>query len=171
MVRFKCGFVPIGIFSAMIACLISNKSFVVIEEGILKNVVQFRYGVHRTLVTLLCCSMYYELIVSEFISAKLDSHEECAAIRKEIEATFELISDRVHYGFFMDYQFAFECPLHSENGRDHLCVLNRAERFPVMMDCLHNPRNLQPVELSDLHILWFGQVRTGSLNIIRCCNH
>ena len=25
MVRFKCGFVPIGIFPAMIACLINNK--------------------------------------------------------------------------------------------------------------------------------------------------
>ena len=123
------------------------------------------------MVTLLCRSMYYELIVSEFISAKLKSHEECAAIRKEIEATFELISDRVNYDSFMDYQFAFECPLHSENGCDHLCVLNREEMFPVMMDCLHNPRNLQPVELSDLHMLWFGQVRTGSFNIIRCCNH
>ena len=159
MVRFKCGFVPIGIFPAMMACLITNKSFVVILDGILKNVVQFRYGVCRTLVTILSRSMYYELIVSEFISAKLTSHEECAAIRKEIEATFEVISDRVNYGSFMDYQFAFECPLHSENSRDHLCVLNRAEGTPVMMDCLLNPGKLEPVELSDLHKLWFGQVR------------
>ena len=37
MVRFKCGFVPIGIFPAMIASLISNKLFFLIEEGILKN--------------------------------------------------------------------------------------------------------------------------------------
>ena len=159
MVRFKCGFVPIGIFPAMIACLFNNKSLVIIVDGILKNVVRFRYGVHRTLVTLLCRSMYYELIVSEFISVKLWSHEECAAIRKEIEATFEVISDRVNYGSFMDYQFAFECPLHSENGRDHLCVLNRTESTPVMMDCLLNPGNLEPVELRDPHKLWFGQVR------------
>ena len=159
MVRFKCGFVPIGIFPAMMACLITNKSFVVILDGILKNVVQFRYGVCRTLVTILCRSMYYELIVSEFISTELASHEECAAIRKEIEATFEVISDRVNYGSFMDYQFAFECPLHSENSRDHLCVLNRAEGTPVMMDCLLNPGKLEPVKLSDLHKLWFGQVR------------
>ena len=159
MVRFKCGFVPIGIFPAMIACLISNKSFVVILDGILKNVVQFRYGVYRTLVTILCRSMYYELIVSEFISTELASHEECAAIRKEIEATFEVISDRVNYGSFMDYQFAFECPLHSENSPDHLCVLNRTEGTPVIMDCLLNPGKLEPVQLSDLHKLWFGQVR------------
>ena len=167
MVRFKCGFVPIGIFPAMIACLISNKSFVVIVDGILKNVVQFRYGVHRTLVTLLCRSMYYELIVSEFISAKLESHEECAAIRKEIEATFELISKRVNYGSFMNYQFGFECPHHSENGRDHLCVLNRTESTPIVMDCLHNPSNLQPVELTDMHKSWFGKVRRiWSLTVI-----
>ena len=159
MVRFKCGFVPIGIFPAMIACLISNKSFVVILDGILKNVVQFRYGEYRTLVTILCRSMYYEIIVSEFISTELASHEECAAIRKEIEATFEVISDHVNYGSFKDYQFAFECPLHSENSRDHLCVLNRTKGTPKMMDCLLNPGNLEPVKLSDPHKLWFGQVR------------
>ena len=166
MVRFKCGFVPIGIFPAMIACLINNKLFVIIEDGILKNVVQFRYGVHRTFLIFLCRSTYYEVIVSEFFSSRLDSHEECAAIRKEIEATFELISDRVNYGSFMDYQFAFECPLHSENGREHLCVLNGTESTPIVMDCLHNPRNLQPVQLTDLHKIWFGQVRTGSTNVI-----
>ena len=66
--------------------------------------------------------MYYKLIVTEFILAELESHEECAAIRKEIEATFELIRNRVNYGSFMNYQFGFECPHHSKNGRDHLCV-------------------------------------------------
>ena len=165
MVRFKCGFVPIGFFPAMIACFINNDLFDVIEDGILKNVVQFRYGVYRTLVILLCRSMYYEVIASEIFSG-LKSHEECAAIRKEIEATFDITCNRVNYGCFMDYQFAFECPLHSKNGRDHLCVLKRKERTPVMMDCLHNPRNLQPVELTDLHKLWFGQVRIGCLNVI-----
>ena len=135
-------------------------------DGIFKNVVQFRYGVHRTFVIFLCRSTYYEVIVSEFFSSRLDSYEECAAIRKEIEATFELISDRVNYGSFMDYQFAFECPLHSENSREHLCVLNGTESTPIVMECLHNPRNLQPVQLTDLYKIWFGQVRTGSTNVI-----
>ena len=90
MVRFKCGFVPNGIFPAMIACLISNKSFFVIEEGILKNVVKFRYGDHRTLVTLLCRSMYYEVIVSEFISAKIEPVRNVQLIGKKLKLHLSL---------------------------------------------------------------------------------
>ena len=165
MIYFKCGFVPIGIFPAMIACLTNNKSFTLIEEKILKNVVQFRYGPHRTLLTLLCHSTYYEVIISEFVTSAIEPHKECAAIRKEIELAFEVIRNRVNYGSFMEYQFAFHCPLHSENGRNHLCVVNRTEITPVLMDCLDNPRNPTPLELSDQHKLWFGQVCRFFINM------
>ena len=37
MLYFTCGFVPIGVFPAMIACVISNKSFELIKEGIKKK--------------------------------------------------------------------------------------------------------------------------------------
>ena len=32
MIRYKCGFVPLGIFPALIASLIGNKDFVLVEE-------------------------------------------------------------------------------------------------------------------------------------------
>ena len=53
MVRYKCGFVPLGIFPALIASLIADKSFEVVEDGIKKNMVQFYYGSQLVLTTFL----------------------------------------------------------------------------------------------------------------------
>ena len=37
MIRLKCGFVPLGIFIALIASSMGNKDFVLVEEDMLKN--------------------------------------------------------------------------------------------------------------------------------------
>ena len=159
MVRFKCGFVPIGIFPAMIASLITNKSFRLIQEGILKNVVQFRYGSRYTLLTFISHCTYYEVIISKFATAKIEPHVECAAIRKDVDTTLITTCSRMNYGSFMDYQFAFDCPVHLANNREHLCVVEHREDVPEMMLCLDNHENPEPVELHDEHKVWFGQVR------------
>ena len=155
MVHFKCGFVPIGIFPAMVACLITNKSFILIQEGLLKNVVQFRYGLNYTLLTFVCRSTYYEIIISKFATAKIEPRIECAAVRKEIESTFAIINSRVNYGF-IDYQFAFECTMHHGIGRKHLCIVDTTEHIPEMVLCLDNPESM---ELATEHKVWFSQVR------------
>ena len=158
MVHFKCGFVPIGIFTAMVACLFTNKSFVVIEDGLLKNVFQCRYGIHHTLLTFICRSTYYEIIIAKFMTAIIEPHIECAAIRKEIESTFAIISSRVNNGTVIDYQFAFECPLHHDIGRKHLCIVDTTEHIPEIMLCLNSLDNPEPVELATKHKVWFSQV-------------
>ena len=163
MVRFKCGFVPIGVFPALVACLISNKSsFTLVQEGILKNVVQFRYGTRQTLLTLICRSTYFEVIISEFVLVNTELHMECAAIRCEIESSFNTISRHVNYGSLTEYQFAFECPLpHTEkNSREHLCVVKETVPMPELMHCLNN-RDPMPIQLPDKHKVWFDQVSTS----------
>ena len=156
MVRYKCGFVPIGVFPAMIASLIANKSFELIEEGMMKNLVQFRYGYLHTLVTIICQPKFYEILISKLPKIKHDPHTECIEIRKEVESTIEKVSSCMNYGYFMDYQFAFECPSHP--GRDHLCVCNRNETVPELMLCLQHMTKKKPVVLNDCHKVWFCQV-------------
>ena len=58
-------------------------------------------------------------LATVFSTANIELHVQCAAIRKEIESTFKIIGGDVNYGFFMDFQFAFECPIHLGNDRDH----------------------------------------------------
>ena len=158
MVRYKCGFVPIGVFPAMIASLIANKSFELIEEGMMKNRVQFRFGSLHTLVTFISRPKFYEIIISELPIIQHESHRECVEIRKAVESTFEKVSSRMNYGYFMDYQFAFECPSHP--GREHLCVCDRSEDKPELMLCLQHLTKKTPVMLSDCHKVWFYQVNT-----------
>ena len=153
LVHYKCGFVPIGVFPAMIASLIANNSFKLIRDGIKKNFVQFRFSKERTLVALASQPKYYEICISRLPEASSQLNEECIAIRKSIEITLEKVSSRMNYGYFMDYQFAFNCPFHFES--DHLCVVNREEDSPRLMDCLSNCNNPRPVQLKCCHQVWY----------------
>ena len=154
MVHYKCGFVPIGIFPALIACLVANKSFDLVQEGIKKNLVSFYFGLNRSLVTFMSTPKYYEIVISD---VKTTVHTECVSLREELESSLERASSRMSYGCFMDYQFSFECSLHP--GKDHVCVVKREEVLPRFMDCLDNRDRLQPVEMSATHLVWYGQVR------------
>ena len=121
--------------------------------------VQFHFGSCYTLLTFISHCTYYEVIISKFATAKIEPHVECAAIRKEVESTLNTTCSRMNYGSFMDYYFAFDCPIHIGNNREHLCIMEYTEVIPEMMLCLLNHENPKPVELHDKHKVWFGQVR------------
>ena len=165
MMRYKCGFVPIGVFPAVIASLIANSSFRLIEKGMMKNLVQFRYGSLLTLVTFISWPKFYEIIISELPIIQHEPHIECVDIKKEVESTFEKVSSCMNYGYFMDYQFAFECPTHP--GREHMCIVHGKESSPNLMLCLHDMTNAVPVKLISCHKVWFGEV-SPTLLVILC---
>ena len=54
MVRYTCGFVPLGIFPALIASLIGNKAFDLVKRDMMKNKIQFYFRPLQILVTFLC---------------------------------------------------------------------------------------------------------------------
>ena len=156
MVRYRCGFVPIGVFPAMVASLIGNTSFRQVEKGMMKNLVQFHYGPVHTLVTFISHPKFYGIIISQLPVVPCDRHKECVKIRKEVESTFEKVSSRMNYGYFMDNQFAFECPSHP--GREHLCVVDGQESAPSLMLCLQDLTKKSPMKMSSCHKVWFGEV-------------
>ena len=156
MIRYKCGFVPIGVFPAMIASLISNDSFQLVEKEILKNLVQFRYGNLHTLVTFISRPKFYEIVITELPIIKHEPQKVCVQIRNEVESTFNKVSCHMNYGYFMDYQFAFECPSHP--GREHLCVIDGNDATPELMMCLQDVTDKKPEKLSSCHRVWFGEV-------------
>ena len=157
MVYFTCGFVPIGIFPAMIACLVANEKFHLIKKDIKKNFVQFRYGHLKSRVRFISQPQYYEVDISILPEFRKSIHSECTSLRKEIELTLDKASSRMNYGGYKDYQFSFECPLHT-NG-NHLCVINRKELSPKVMTCLLDRDNPECVVLRNGHLIWFDQVK------------
>ena len=44
------------------------------------------------------CS-YYGIFISELPVIKHEPHKECAAIRREVESTFEKVSSHMNYGY------------------------------------------------------------------------
>ena len=157
MIRYKCGFVPLGLFPATIANLVGKDSLTLIIEGIKKNRVQFRYGADRTIITLISRSQYYEIHITLEPFAQTETRIVCGAVREIVESSLKTVTSRMNYAFTVSYQLAFECPSHP--GRDHLCVVNSRETSPHIMDCLHNLKNPQPIKMQSQHLVWFDEVR------------
>ena len=158
MIRFKCGFVPTGVFTAMMANLASQQSLKMIVNGIRKNRVQFYFGKAFDMVTLICKAKHFEIHISRRPAAKTSTHEVCTAVRDLIQCTLERVASRFNYTFSLNYQLAFECPLPTHEGRDHLCVVESGDTCPDVMVCLHDPKNIIPVDMEPQHLVWFGKV-------------
>ena len=158
MIRFKCGFVPTGVFTAMMANLASQQSLNMIVNGIRKNRVEFHFGKAFDTVTLICKAKHYEIHISRRPTAKTSTHEVCTAVRDLIQCTLENVASRFNYTFSLSYQLAFECPLPTHEGGDHLCVVKSGDTCPDVMACLHDPKNIVPVDMEPQHLVWFRKV-------------
>jgi len=156
IVQYECGFVPLGIFPALVASLISNKSFKLVKEEMMKNKVQFRCGSRQTLVSLLCYPKFYAIVISRLPIVAHEIHEECVTIREEVTAALEKVGSHMNYGYFLDFQLAFKCPIH--RGKDHLCIVDNMLETPQIMNCLQNLSNLEPVKMESGHTVWFHRV-------------
>ncbi len=156
-IRYVCGFVPIGVFPAVTASFIGNSSFILKETEVMKNLVQFHFGSGYALISFLAHPKSYEIVISQLPRGSFEPHVLCSELRKEIEATFEKVSSRMNYGYFMDYQFGFECPTHPEE--EHVCVVDSNSSCPPQaMLCLQNLKNRSPKDTLSCHRVWFGEV-------------
>ena len=160
MIRFTCGFVPTGVFTAMIANLVGQNSESFEMKGIKKNRVQFHYGNACDKVTVISKPKHYEIHISRLATARTPMHKVCTAVRDLIKRTLKIVASRFNYTFSLSYQFAFECPLPEHGGGDHLCVVKESgDAEPEVMTCQHNTKEDVPVVgLQDRHLVWFGKV-------------
>ena len=156
MILYKCGFVPLGIFPALVANLIPNKSFRLVPRGMMKNKVQFHHLPLKTLVSFLCYPRFYAIVISKLSISECEVHKECAAIRQEVAAALEHFSSHMNYGNFVDYQFAFECPTHP--GKEHLCVVEEQSEMTKLMECLEHQDYRQQEKMGSAHTVWWCEV-------------
>ena len=150
MICYNCGFVPIGVFPAMMACLIGRNVFKFLRKGIKKNRVQFYYGTDYDKITLIARPTFYEIRLFRQSKTKNPLHIICKAVMEEIVSSLKIVGSQMNYGCYMDYQFAFECP-----SLNHLCVIDMEDQIPHKMLCL---MECGPQDLAASHLVWFGQV-------------
>ena len=153
VIRYKCGFVPLGIFPALVANLIPDKSFRLVQRGMMKNKVQFHHKPLNTLVSFLCYPRFYAIVISKLSVSECEVHKECAAIRLQVVAALDQVGSQMKYGNFVDYQFAFECPSHP--GKEHLCVV---EELTKLMECLEHHDYRQQEKMGSAHTVWWCEV-------------
>ena len=154
MLRYQCGYVPVGVFPAMITNLVSHQrelGWQMVEKGLRKNRVQFQVGRDFDTVTLISHPRYFEVVVVRKEDFKVSTNSLCMEVLRVVESTLSSITSRMNYNFSMGYKLGFECPVHST--KEHLCVI--ADRSAWRMQCLQDP-NQTPL-LEDHHSVWFPQ--------------
>ena len=155
MLRYDCGYVPMGVFPAMITNLVSQRleDWQMIDEDLRKNRVKFYVGDDCDTVTLLSHPWFLEIVISRNASSEAPVAVEsvCASVRRVIQSTLHTVTSSMNYPFSMQYQFGFECPTHP--GRQHLCVLPK--EGAKNMWCLLNRRKRIPVAMQPCHKVWF----------------
>ena len=159
MLRYQCGYTPVGVFPAMITNLVSRHlelgwKMIKPSTGLLKNKVEFRVGNDRSKVFLISHFHCFEIAISR--SSSVESHFQtteslCSCVRKVIIDTLEVVTSRMNYNFSMEYQYGFECPTHP--GKKHLCVLHT--NASTCMECIQVPE-LSPIPLKHHHKMWFS---------------
>ena len=168
ILRYDCGYVPVGVFPSMITNLVSQQreGWKMIEEGLYKNRVQFQVGGDYDTVTLISHPRYFEIVISRNATFRTLTKSLCSHIRSTIESTLNTVTSHMNYHFSMGYKLGFECPTHP--GRDHFCVL--ADTLAWNMECLQNPRKRQPVLLADHPKLnvWFSEEHPAQVSSQVC---
>ena len=158
LLRYDCGYVPLGTFSYMIANIVSqhSKDWRLVEGAIRKNKVEFHVGEDYDKITLISRPLYLEVAIALRQCRKRVTRIKmlCSRVRGVVQSTLKTVTSRLNYKFMMDYKLAFKCPIHS--GTDHLCVL--AEESAPCMECLQDPQQIKPVDLEPKHTIWFEEV-------------
>ena len=156
MIRYECGYVPLGLFPATIANLVGQKSkgekwMLKKTDVVKKNKVMFLVGNDFTKVTLISRPRFYEVAVENHCYSTDEMHAFCVKLKDTITETLKKVSSNMNYGFSLSPpQISFECPRHP--GRDHLCVIAEGVSNPKNMLCLLEEI---PLPLEPKHSMWF----------------
>ena len=158
MIRYDCGYIPVGMFPSMITNLVSQKQkwgWKLLERGIRKNRVRFHAGEDYDMVTLISHPWYIEIAISRSRIFHTSTELLCSHVCKVIKSTLSTVTSRMKTHFSMGYKFGFECPTHP--GRKHLCVLEHEKARKML--CLQDEREIIP--LQPQHKVWFSGGQEG----------
>ena len=163
LIRYQCGYVPIGIFPAMIANLAGKKSLKLIVKDMKKNIIQFQYGSEDDVITLFSLPRFYAVHLTRQKNAQTPTHTVCGAVRELVENALQTVTSRMNYSFSIEHQLSFECPYHP--ARDHVGVVKEigvikesGAGTPKKM-CCTDAKASHKVDLKDMHLVWFDKVR------------
>ena len=145
---FQCGFMPMGIFPALINEMVSKWDIHPEGREIFKNRVRFLVGVDVVyLISHLRC-----LEIAFFPDSSLNLSKSCQRVRKDVERGLQKVTQRMNYKISGCHDYAFWC-IKCCNCENHLAVYKEAtSKGDARMVCRVNG---VPAHLTDHHKVWF----------------
>ena len=179
MIHFKCGYVPVGVFCAKIARLVSQGWKLRNDQILRKNKATFRICDGTYDITLVSTLKWFEIHIARIATPDKALQEICQEIIIKVCNTLDQVISKMNYGqLFMSnetpYELGFKCPIQSHVNDDHLAInkprdgvkappqsskslwfwLNYCEGKSVMKCHIEDKK----VDLSDQSLVWLGKV-------------
>lgn len=154
IIRYKCGYVPLGVFSSLIVALISEKNnWTLIEDGPRRNKVEFHVGVDFDTVTLISYPTCLKVVLFRECNPTIPTSSACFSVRTTIADMLERVRADLKYHATTTFQYGFECPSHP--NKDHCCVLEAGDTLL----CLLNRKRRAVIHMNSWeHRIWFYKV-------------
>ena len=186
MIPFKCGFVPVGVFCAMIARLVSQgwELYNDTDHTLCKNRATFRIFDGTYDITLTSMPKWFEIHIARIATPDKALQEICQQVLKTVCNTLDKVISKMNYGqvissdeTIVSYALGFKCPIHPNDN--HLAInkprdevkassqssmslwLNYCEGKSVMK-CQNEHKK---VDLCNQNLVWFGKVIKINLNL------
>ena len=157
MIRYECGYMPLGIFSSLIIGLVSHdeNDWELVEEDLHRNKVEFQVGDDGDSVTLISRPTFMEIVVFRESDPMKPTSSVCCDVRNSIKTTLKDIHSYMKYSSSARFQYGFECPSHP--GKEHLCVLKKLGSNKLF--CLQNSKRHAVLPMKEIkHTIWFNKV-------------
>ena len=153
-ITFKTGYVPIGVFCALISRLVSKGSegilgieWELVESGIKRNLVSFRVDGKEHSVTLIAHADCYEIrLIRQDRSISL--HDLCSYVLSTVLYVMKEINDNIRPIIAFDCH----CAQHKSSNTDKLCCLSPGAS--VCFKCKYK----KAVSLTPCQECWFAKV-------------
>ena len=159
LVTFQCGYCPKGIFSALVAYLlskgtVSGTAWRLKKDGISRNQVTFHAGVDRNIVAVRTHLTHLDVTAQPTCArGPRNVHKVCSNIRESIQEAIQTVSGTLHYSCDSSFSFAFNC-YHTACARSKTHAAIRHEDSPSVSVCCKTG-SVEP--LQPHHALWFNK--------------
>ena len=136
LVHFKGGYIPVGMFSALIVTLTTSHGWELDEEQRYRNSVQFFLEHFEFVLKLVVHPSFLEIRVEEVSSDMGKIHEACVAVQEEIWSCLEQLSSELPH-LEKQFNLGYLC----SGSKDSAIPLHVSIRkYPHKMLCTRSPR-------------------------------
>ena len=163
MCRYTCGFMPFGVFSALVIALLSEEqnSWTLRRDSLRRNKIEFLVGDDCDTVKLISHPTFVKIVLYRELHPNIPTSTLCADIRSTLTTTLRDVNKTLRY-LNAKFEYGFECqscqPYRlSFFKKPHLCVLK--DETTTKMFCLKDRKKTNIVPLTDARQnIWFEKV-------------